>query len=115
METEAPNFNGQYPLIGVRIGPAWRDLWRSLDTVRWQNSWDLSSEVASRHGLKVQTVKGLLYQAKKAGLLESVMLVPTGRRRQSAHYRVVAEVAADERLKQAQRDGMDDSWHEEDE
>ena len=90
MKSEAPNFNGSYPLAGERIGPAWRDLWTLLADDQWQCGTDLASAVGSTHNLAEATVKNLLRSAARAGLLETTLAVPAGRTREAAHYRVIS-------------------------
>lgn len=88
MDTEAPNFNGNYPLAGERIGPAWREMWKMLDQITWLNAGDIAAVVAPKHDIKPMTVKNILRQARESGVLDQSLRVPAGRRRESAHYRV---------------------------
>lgn len=71
MQSEAKNFKGgTYPLDGPRLGPAWRDVWRSLQPNRWKSTDDLAV-IGARHGLARKTVYNLLWSAQRAGQVSS--------------------------------------------
>lgn len=66
----APNFSGNYPNGGQRIGPLWRELWEHLGERGWISGSHLAEIFAPRHGVAVGTVKTILWAAVKAGHLE---------------------------------------------
>lgn len=92
MKTDAPNISGTYPLAGERIGPAWREVWAMLSRTAWVDGADLAYSLAPRYGLQPKTVKGLLNQARTAGLLDVRLRRNPGRKRATAQYRVKSQV-----------------------
>lgn len=88
---EPPNFSGQYPLAGSRIGPAWRLGWHELVAAypRWVPGPDLSARM-SEAGIQERTAKGLLQGARRARLL-AVRYRKSGQHGQRrAEYRVLS-------------------------
>lgn len=90
MQTEAPNFNGSYPLAGEKIGPAWRLLWERLSATEWISGNNLVHPVAGWTGLQVETLKNLLRAARSAGILEVRYAAPPGWKQRVAFYRVIS-------------------------
>ena len=92
MKTDAPNFKGNYPLGGDRIGPAWLDLWEMLDTERYQCGWYLADQVADRNNILARTAHALLSSAASAEILDQVRIDCTSghfqHRRKPIGYRV---------------------------
>lgn len=90
-----PNFTGSYPLGGELIGPAWRIAWAALASARRRGAagWVLGDELtaAMRHtGVVDKTARGLLGNARRAGLLEVRYRVCGRPARRRAEYRVPA-------------------------
>lgn len=86
MKTDAPNFRGNYPLGGERIGPGWRAMWLALPSDGWVECTPFSRLLAGRTGLSPKTIAGLLWKAEKAGILTKSVVGEGNRRR--AYYRV---------------------------
>jgi GTP-sensing pleiotropic transcriptional regulator CodY len=93
MNTEAPNFKGNYPLGGERIGPAWRVMWKMLNVRDWVSGVDLARTLADRVGLDSKTVANLLRRAADAGLLnrKPIRMKRPGGMRRVVHYRVALD------------------------
>lgn len=92
MDTDAPNFEKNYPLGGDRIGPVWLDLWGRLSLAEWLSGPDIAHEIAKTRGtVQPATVKQLLWRAEQVGILESRSVLRPGRRARSNEYRVSAE------------------------
>lgn len=88
---DAPNFSGNYPLGGERIGPAWRDMWRVLAGAQWVRSTAVTDAPSvTRHGLDPRTVSNLLRAARTAGVLEVRYRRGGKPSRRRAEYRVLA-------------------------
>lgn len=77
----APNFKGNYPLGGERIGPLWREMWEALADGAWRSGGTLAGTCAPRHGLDAKTARGILRQAAKAGVLEQEYRARAGSKR----------------------------------
>lgn len=86
MRTEAPNFSGNYPLGGERLGPAWRDTWRLLTPGQWASGHALAEMVSRNVDISPITVRNLLRKAVQVGVLEQKII--TKNSRGVAHYRV---------------------------
>jgi hypothetical protein len=89
MKTEAPNFSGNYPLGGERLGPGWRAMWRALPEDGWVECAPFAHLLAGQTGLDPKTIAGLLWKAEKAGILTKSVVGPGNRRR--AYYRVASK------------------------
>ncbi len=70
MDTEAQNFRGNYPLAGGAIGVAWREAWARLD-YEWRLVGPLAEQVAAAAGLTEHSVRRLLADAVRLGVLET--------------------------------------------
>ena len=70
MTSDAPDFSPGYPSLGERIGPAWQKFLGSLVPGRWFFGTDLAHQMGPSLGIEPVTIKNLLRQAEKAGLLE---------------------------------------------
>ena len=68
---QPPNFFGNYPLDGERIGPAWRAAWSRLtaDPSRWHTADELAELMVDTSGVVDKTARNLLRQARQRGLL----------------------------------------------
>lgn len=84
-----PNFNGNYPLAGGQIGPAWRAAWRPLAEAaartggEWLPATHLVPAMCAAGGVAPKTATNLLAAARRAGLLDVAYEGP----RRSALYR----------------------------
>jgi len=65
MTNQAPDFSKNYPSGGARIGPAWSTAWSALAGGEWKPATQLMSP-----GITEKTLKNLLGQARRKGLLE---------------------------------------------
>ena len=77
MKTEAPDFNPGYPSRGERIGPAWKAIWKMLDTRKWVTGPDLARTLAGQFDLRPVTIRNLLREASSAGLLDRKLINAT--------------------------------------
>lgn len=67
----APQINGDYPLAGDRVGPAWRRLWRELRDGQPHAGLALQ-RLAPRLDVAPRTIAELLRQAARRGVIEQV-------------------------------------------
>lgn len=67
-----PQINGNYPLAGERLGPAWRRMWRELGDGQPHVSRDFARRLAPHIGIKIDTIEELLRQAARRGVIERV-------------------------------------------
>lgn len=76
---DAPDFGpvAGYPSRGERIGPAWRRVWRELA----DGEWHLGADLAEACAIEVlpQTIKTLLWQADRNGLVAKELRSAPGR------------------------------------
>lgn len=87
-----PNFNGEYPLAGKQIGPAWRVAWAALVDSGgiYVDSHTLVTAMTDTAEMEWKTAQNLLRGARLAGLLE-VRYASTkinGKTRKRATYRI---------------------------
>lgn len=81
---DAPNFNGNYPLGGERIGPAWRTMWAAL---RRSGDWAVGTDLVHLvPEVNPKTARGLLWRAERRGFLDKRYV--NDRNRRSAAYRI---------------------------
>lgn len=68
LTSKAPDFKGQYPSAGARIGPAWQIIWGALADGREMTI----TEMSDLPGVEVvrATVSTLMYEAGRAGLVQ---------------------------------------------
>lgn len=66
---EAPNFSGDYPGEGQRIGPAWRAAWDALRDGAEHPAEDLVTIMRGAADIQDRTARNLLRQARAAGVL----------------------------------------------
>lgn len=94
METlTAPDLTPGYPSRGARLGPAWTEAWSVMTETpgEWHDGRTLWVDIAARHGLSPETLRGLIFRMAKAGHLESEtrqMVTPRGPRSRT-HFRYV--------------------------
>ena len=100
--TTAPDLTPGYPSNGAKLGPAWKDVWRTLGLINdFTDGRALAGGIAPEHDLSPSTLVALLSRAAKAGLLDresrSVGIqirLPDGTTRASSrkrtHYRIKA-------------------------
>lgn len=71
MEQEtAPNFSGDYPMAGERIGPAWQRVWDRMADRKWLMTQVIARDPELRGDLQPKTMENLIRRAFRAGLLE---------------------------------------------
>lgn len=70
IQDRAPDFRGTYPSAGERIGPAWQKTWEALSGGQWVKGVDLCKLIAECSGLAPATIRSLLSQAAKIGVIE---------------------------------------------
>lgn len=67
--TTAPNFRGDYPGAGERIGPAWQAAWDELCSGREIRGDQLTAAMLDTVDIKSHTAESLLRQARQYGVL----------------------------------------------
>jgi len=92
----APDLTPGYPSRGAKIGPAWNETWATLTRYpgEWRDGKELWTEVAGKHGLHPDTLRGLMFRMAKAGHLESdsvQVITPKGKRNRT-QFRYVTKV-----------------------
>lgn len=92
-----------YPLKGVKTGPAWRAMWKALGDLgggEWAVGEDLMLLGADAGGCSLQTARLLLIRAGNAGVVERKgsrfdSRTRTVYRRASMPYRMLVDLLAD--------------------
>lgn len=69
-KTDPPNFAGNYPLAGERIGPAWRAAWDVLSDGSWRSKLQIVPVMCKAGPVVPITALNLLRAARRAGVLE---------------------------------------------
>lgn len=66
--SQAPNYDGEWPRAGERIGPTWQAIWDDLENGKWKTG----KQLAHKHNVLVvpDTVFHILKKAYDAGVLE---------------------------------------------
>lgn len=75
--SKAPNFRGEFPEAGARIGPVWQEMWDHLESGEWM----LGRDLIKAHATIVveNTVSQLLHSAAKAGVIEMKVISKHGK------------------------------------
>jgi hypothetical protein len=68
--SDAPNFNGEYPGAGAKIGPAWQAAWDRMEGGDWISSGDLADVMMTAVDIQFVTAKNLLSSARRAGVIQ---------------------------------------------
>lgn len=66
--TKAPNFDGEFPGAGEKIGPVWQRLWDHMEDGRWYVGPQLTQVFAQ--GVSASAVRHILLDAGFSGVLE---------------------------------------------
>lgn len=67
----APDYEPGWPSGAERMGPAWNVIYWAIPNDIWVRPADIISEYRSHVGLAPSTIRGMLNDALRAGLLET--------------------------------------------
>jgi hypothetical protein len=81
----APNYDGDYPGAGEKIGPTWQAVWDHLENGRWVTARTLVHEHCEL--VKTTTVYDILRRASDKGLIEKAYRKKPGRHSVYMEYR----------------------------
>ena len=68
--SKAPNYDGEYPGAGEKIGPLWQELWDAMRDGRWYRASTLAEVYAKE--VAPSTVRSVLQKAADKGAIERV-------------------------------------------
>lgn len=85
MGSKAPNYDGDLPGAGERMGPTWQAIWDYLETGKWTTGKYLASTFSDL--VRPNTIYGMLRKASENGAIEKVCRAKPGRNTSYLEYR----------------------------
>ena len=81
--SKAPNYDGEFPEAGERMGPAWQYIWDQLESGKWVTGKTLAHSTE----LRPDTVYHMLKDASDKGVIERNAKPKPGKRTFYLTYR----------------------------